>query len=119
MEVKQALKDHRFRNTLPKNLAKEVNDFLNNPGCPCNVPLYRSILKDCKKQLQEYFPGKEIANVEKEIQTLAQNTWSVINCSVDKLEENLRKLPPGRKQLAITRYEDKVTVVVNELDIVY
>jgi hypothetical protein len=119
MEVKQALKDHRFRNALPKGLSTEIDEFLNNPGCPCNVPLYRSILKDCRKQLQEYFPGKEIADVEKEIKTLAQNNWGVINCPVDELEKNLRKLPPGRKQLAVARYEDQVTIIVNELDILY
>jgi hypothetical protein len=29
------------------------------------------------------------------------------------------KLPSGRKQIAVARYENMVTVVVNELDIIY
>jgi len=119
MEVKQALRDARFREALPPALAQEVEVFIKNPGCPCNVPLYRTIIKDCRKQLADYFPGKEIADVEEEMQKLAQNHWSVINCSADELEQILRKLPPGRKQLAVTRYEDQVTVIVNELDIIY
>ena len=35
------------------------------------------------------------------------------------LEKKLRKLPPGRKQLDVSRWEDQVTIVVNELDILY
>ena len=50
---------------------------------------------------------------------MADNQWSVINCSIDDLEKQLRKLGPGRKQLDIARYEDQVTVVINELDIVF
>lgn len=119
MEVKQALQDARFRDSLPSSMSKEVKEFIKNPGCPCNVPLYRKIIRNCQKQLSSYFPGIEIANIDKEIQKLAENTWTVINCSVDELEAKLRKLPPGRKQLAVTRYEDKVTVVVNELGIVF
>jgi hypothetical protein len=46
---------------------------------------------------------------------MAQNTWTVINCNIDELEKRLKALPPGRKQLELARYEDQVTVVVNEL----
>lgn len=119
MDVKQALKDERFRNALEPSFKKEVDEFIKNPGCPCNVPLYRRILKNAKKQLREYFPGDEIADVEKELKQLAKNNWSVINCNVRELESLLKKLPPGRKQLAVTRFEDQVTVIVNELDILY
>jgi chemotaxis methyl-accepting protein methylase len=35
------------------------------------------------------------------------------------LEKKLSKLGPGRKQLDVARWEDQVTVVINELDIVF
>ena len=119
MEVKQALHDDRFRETLPDTLAEQVEKFVNDPGCACNVPLYREILKHCRPQLQEYFPGIEISDEEEEIRKLAENHWTVINCNVQELENKLRKLHPGRKQLAIARHGDQVTVVVNELDIIF
>lgn len=120
MDVKSALKDARFRKNLPPELNDDVVKYLNNPGCPtCGVPLFRKILKHCKQQLRDYFPGQDVVDEEKELAKLAENHWTVINCSVDELEDQLRKLPPGRKQIDVARYEDQVTVVVNEIDILY
>jgi len=119
IDVKAALRDARFREMLPKDLDKEVNEFLSNPTCPCNVPLYRKIITNCKEQLMKYFPNREVADEAKELNALAQNNWSVLNCHIDELEKKLRDLPPGRKQMAITRYQEEVTVVINELDIVF
>ncbi len=34
MEVKQALQDARFRDSLPSLMSKEVKEFIKNPGCP-------------------------------------------------------------------------------------
>lgn len=118
-EVKQALFDERFRKTLPDSLQDEVSKFIKNPGCPCNMPLYRKILKECTPQLQDYFPGKEITNINEEVGQLAKNNWTVINCHISELEGHLKKLPPGRKQLDVARYEEQVTAVVNELDVIY
>ena len=119
LDVKNALKDSRFRLTLPKEMEKDLDEFLNNPGCACHVPLYRKILKECKDQLQKYFPNMEITDQEEELRKLSENTWTVINCHIDELEKKLSKLGPGRKQLDVARWEDQVTVVVNELDIVF
>lgn len=119
LDVKNALKDSRFRLTLPKEMEKDLDEFLNNPGCACHVPLYRKILKECKDQLQRYFPNMEITDQEEELRKLSENTWTVINCHIDELEKKLSKLGPGRKQLDVARFEDQVTVVVNELDIVF
>lgn len=119
LDVKQALKDSRFRDTLPKSLTEDIQKYISNPGCACNTPLYRKVLRECQEQLQVYFPSRTISNVEEEIKKLAENNWSVINCHIDELEEKLRKLPKGRKQLAMTRYEDQVTVIVNELELIY
>lgn len=112
LEIKQSLWDQRFRDLFPEH-KKEIDEFLKNPGCPCNTSLYQGILKH-QDRLAKYFPGKEIvAEVE------VSNNFKVINCTVDELEKELRKLKPGRKQIAIARWENQVTVIVNEADINY
>lgn len=118
-DIKKALKDARFRSSLPKALDKEVEAFLDNPGCSCNIPLYRKVVKECGEQLAKYYPGLKVPDHDEEVSRLAENHWIVINCTVDELEGRLKKLGPGRKQIDVARYEDKVTVVVNDLDLVY
>ena len=76
-------------------------------------------MTEAKAQLQEYFPNRTVANLDEEAKKLAENHWRVINCKADELENELKKLPSGRKQIAVARFEDMVTVVVNELDIIY
>lgn len=119
MEVKQALKDNRFRENLPDEFKDDLVQYLNNPSCSCNLPFYRRILKDAQALLKRFYPGREVLNEEEEIAKLAQNHWMVINCKSNELEDRLKKLPPGRKQLAVARYGDDVTVIVNELDYIY
>jgi hypothetical protein len=116
MDIKQALRDGEFRKSLPAAFEKELLAYLSNPSCPCNIPLYRKILKECKEQLQKFFPDKKILDEIEEIKNLAKNHFSVINCGKDELERKLHALAPGRKQIAIARHEDQVTVIVNELD---
>lgn len=118
-DVKKALKDSRFRLTLPKDMEPQVEEFLKNPGCACHTPLYRKIIKECGEQLSRYFPGMQVPEHDEDIKRLAENRWTVINCSVDDLESRLKQLGPGRKQLDVARWEDQVTVVVNELDILF
>jgi hypothetical protein len=118
-DVKAALLDARFRDRLPQELLPDVQKFLKNPGCACNAPIYRKVLRQCPQQLLEYFPGGECEDPEEEAKQLAPNLWSVINCRADELESRLRALPPGRKQIAVARFEDQVTVVVNELDLMH
>lgn len=119
LDIKQALRDSRFRESLPKSLNEDVQKYLNNPGCACNTPFYRKILKECGDQLKAYYPGRDLSNINDEIKKLAQNNWSVINCHINELEDRMRKLPKGRKQIAMTRYEDQVTVIVNELEFLF
>jgi len=120
LEIKQALlNDGRFRESLP-DLKDEILRFVQNPGCPsCSLPLVRKIINQYPQVVQEYFSGREIINEAEEIKKMAENHWLVINCHVDELEQKLRSLPPGRKQIAITRFEEQITVVVNELDIIF
>jgi hypothetical protein len=119
LEVKQALRDGRFREKLPAELNEDVQKYLQNPGCACNMPIYRRVLRYGAEQLRSYFPGREVPNIDEEDSKLAQNHWLVINCHVNELEGRLTKLPPGRKQIAVTRYEDQVTCIVNELEALY
>lgn len=119
MDVKQALRDSRFRESLPNSFQEDMKKYLQNPGCACNVPIYKKIMTEAKEQLQSYYPSRSVANLDDEAKKLADNNFSVINCHIDELESKLRKLPPGRKQLAVARYENTVTVIVNELEVVY
>lgn len=118
-DIKKALRDDRFRQTLPKEMDKDVHEFLGNPGCACHLPLYRKIMKDCGEQLARYYPGHAVPDVDKDLEIMAENHWTVINCHVDELEKKLNKLGPGRKQLDVARYQDQVTVVINDLDIIF
>lgn len=119
MDIKKALKDSRFRLSLPKEFEKDVDSFLDKPGCGCHVPLYKKILKECKQQLKDYYPSLEVVENTEDLQKLAENNWTVISCHIDDLESKLNALPPGRKQMDIARYEDQVTVVVNDLEIIF
>jgi hypothetical protein len=119
MDVKQALRDSRFREGLPSSFNEEIKKYQQNPGCACNVPLYKKIMTEAKDLLQSYYPNKSVVSLEEDAKRLADNNFSVINCHIDELEDRLKKLSLGRKQIAICRYEDQVTAIINELDFLY
>lgn len=129
LDVKTALKDENFRKTLPESLNEDVQKFLGNPNCSCNLKIYQKLMAEAKDQLANYFPDKFVPTAEQmapnnalaqpDVRKLAQNRFSVINCTVFDLEEKMQKLPPGRKQITITRWEDQVTVLINELELVF
>ena len=160
--IKTAMKDPSFLATLPPSLTPEVQKFMANPGCGCNMAVYQKILKEAPLQIQAYFPTKSVAEGTKEVdkimanqpqiqypdqqqgmmpnaamQGLPQhpnpqmqnqpsqqpmiqipepiNNFHVINCSIGEVEERLKRLPNGHKQIAVARYEDQVTIIVNIL----
>ncbi len=76
-------------------------------------------MKEYRPYLEKYFPDAEIVDESKEIERLAKNQWLVINCKIYQLEEQLKMLPPGRKQIEMARYQDEVTVIIDQLDVVY
>lgn len=115
LDVKNALKDGRFRDSLPASFKDDVAKFLDNPGCFCNVKLYRRLMREAGKQLYEYFPGKDIPDEAEEVKQLANNNWNVINCHIDELDIQLHKFSKGRKQVALARHEDQVTAIINDL----
>lgn len=121
-DVKQALLDERFREKLPDDLKDKVRDFLKNPNCVCNHPIYLEVLRKARKQLLEYFPTKDEPSqmeIENQMEKLSRNDWEVINCTIYELESRLKKLKPGRKQIEMARFQDQVTVIVNHLEEVY
>lgn len=116
MNVKEALRDSRFRESLPKSFSKGLEEYLKNPGCACNLNFYKKIINEAQTELSNYFPGREI---QPEKIKIPENNFVVINCHVNELEQRLNKLfPNGRKQMAVTRWEDQVTAVVNDLDLI-
>lgn len=116
LDIKTALRDKKFREKLPESVLPDVQKFLNNPNCTCNFPIYEKIMREARSALEDYFPDKNYKPLDEKLDKLARNSWSVINCSIGELEGKLKGLRPGRKQIAITRYEDQVTVVINELE---
>ena len=119
LDIKTAMKDETFRSKLPESLNPEVQKFINNPSCSCNVPLYKKIIKEAKDQVLEYVPGKTVMSQEEEAEQLAKNNWRVVSCSIGDLEKEMKKLPAGRKQISMSRFEDQVTVIINELDHIF
>ena len=110
-DIRQAIKsDARFRDLFPE-LASEIKDFLYNPSCPCHDPLVDKIMK-ATDRLHLYFPNKQVL-----IQTpsKSEELWTIINTNINELDEKLRRLPVGRKQISVARFEDQVTVIVNML----
>lgn len=119
LEVKQAvLNDQRFRNLFPE-LKDTIRKIIEDPSCACNIKLLDKFFK-YKKRLGEYFSNRAIKTPEEEKRELEQNHWSVFNCKADELEKMLNKMHKiGRKQIAVARYEDEVTVIVNDLGVIF
>ena len=119
LNIKHAiLTDGRFRDLFPE-LKKEIAEVLNNPSCACNVPIYDMFFK-YNERLGKYFSGHEIKSPQEEAIEDNQNHWNVINCNVEELEEAMNKLHKvGRVQIAVARYQDELTVIVNDTGIVF
>ena len=118
LDVRQALFDDRFQKLFPE-LEQEIKEFIKKPSCACNRSLYDKLF-DYPDRLQQYIPGRQLdSHPKKQAEQNSHNNWKVISCHIDELEGKLRKLPPGRKEYAMARYQDQVTVIINELNIVW
>lgn len=114
LDIKQAFFDERFRKLFPE-LKIEIDKAVDQPSCPCNRPIYAKVL-EYPDRLKQYWPNAEFSKVEEEV---SKNIYTVINCHIKELETALRRLPPGRKEVAVARFEDQVTVIINDLGIAY
>lgn len=119
LEVKHAiLSDGRFRELFPE-LKDEIAKVISNPSCACNVPHYDKFFY-YKDRLAKYFSGREVVSPKEEVEEANQNHWTVTNCSINELEDMLNKMHKlGRVQVAVARYQDQVTVVVNDMGIMF
>lgn len=120
LDIKQAiLTDHRFRELFPE-LNEDIAKVIQNPSCGCNIPIYDSFFK-YKDRLKKYFSLLEVKeDSERPNKNFdSQNRWNIINCKASELEDVLNKLHKiGRVQIAVARYEDEVTVVVNDSGVI-
>lgn len=110
VDIKQALKDERFRELFPEYKV-DIDKFLEKPNCGCTGIIYKQVMQH-PDRLKTYFPNKEVDTTisAPKIQT----NIKVINCHVDELEEHLKKNKTRYKQIAIGRWQDQVTVVIEE-----
>jgi hypothetical protein len=117
-DIKVALKDKRFRDSLPSCLKEDLIKWQKNPGCGCNIPFYKKIILEASDTINNYYPDKTIDSNSLKLEDGFKivNNFLVINCSIHELEKKLKSLDPGSKQMAVARYEDQVTVVINNLD---
>jgi len=96
-DIKLALKDETFRNSLPESLQPDVQKFLQNPNCSCNMKIYQRVLQEAEQQVVNYFPDKKYLSPQQVMETAMQNTWTVLNCNINELEENLKKVKTRQK----------------------
>lgn len=106
-EIKRELWKKAFRDLFPE-WKDQIGKFLANPGCECNRPLLISILES-KDRLESYF--KRPIKVAMSLPPRGGQV-RVINTDIHRLEEELRNLPPGMKYIALARYQDQITAVV-------
>lgn len=112
-ELRKALWKAEFRALFPE-LKDGIHQFLSNPNCKCNAPLFNSLLQ-ARDRLEQYF-GPEIEVVEQPVTEEEVRTRTfVINTSIDLLEKELRRLPVGPKHISLARFEDQITAVVQLL----
>lgn len=65
---------------------------------------------------QNFIPNQTIPVNDTRPMPTSHN-FHVINCSIGEVEERLKKLPLGLKQIAMARYEDQVTIIVNVMEL--
>lgn len=121
--IKKSLYDSEFRELLINNndsYSKLIDQWINNPNCQCNNELYTKIFENINILRQYYGENIYISNINKfdniqinnEDETI--NYWTVFNGSIHEIEDFLNNLGNGIKQIAIARYKDEVTIIVNE-----
>lgn len=93
---------------------EEFKRFFNNPGCACNGVLYRAIASDVEFLKQWFAQDIELDPILTDI-TAQKQEWTVINTTIDKLEEILNGLTLGPKTFAVARHQDQVTVIIRDL----
>lgn len=114
-QVKAAFGRKTFRDQFP-DLADKMLEAASKPGCSsCSAPVLAELAKR-EDKLKEYFGDVEFDIVVPiSAEEMPRAGLTVINCHIDQLEERLNRLPAGPKQIACARFEDQITVIINDL----
>ncbi len=116
-DIKQALWDERFRELFPE-FKEQILTYMKDPGCgTCRHGLINTLM-GFKDRLRKYFPTKEVITPQEEKEQIKhiKNSWKVINCNVHNLAEKLKEIPRGKRLIAASRFRDKMTLVLNDVD---
>jgi hypothetical protein len=89
-DIKTAMRDPSFIATLPPSLTPEVQKFMSNPGCGCNMSVYQKILKEAPAQIQAYFPTKSVAEGAAEVDRIMANQPQIQNMQQQQLCLNIQ-----------------------------
>lgn len=116
-QVKAALKDRKFREMLPLSLEQELNSFLKDPGCTCNIKFIKKIIKNHKKELLKYYPNSKIENDEKELLSSVEYKWKVLNSNIYDISNDINKIRNHVVSIKSSRYEDKLTLILKKSNI--
>ena len=112
LDLKQAIWDSRFRDLFPE-MKDQFERYLKDPGCACNVGFLKGLMREGER-LKQYFPTKEMVTTEEEVDGAA-NDYVVINCPVEQLQDRLRTYPKTKRMVAAARWQNRVTVVLNDV----
>lgn len=114
MDVKAAVWSQKFRDLFPEYKVA-LERYLKDPGCACNLGLIKDLMR-MKDRMQQYFPDKECKTPDEEESEL-KNEWMVINCNISELEQRIKKLPSNKRIVAASRFKDRITAIVNDVEI--
>lgn len=103
-DLKSALFDEKFQHLFPE-FKEQIKLFLKDSNCSCNIGLLKQLLK-YKERIKQYFPNKQI---------IQKDSWKVINCNIYDLDQKLKELPKGKKMMAISRFREEITIVLNDI----
>lgn len=59
-DLKKALHDRTFVESLPEVLKEGHERYMKAPGCNCHLPFFKRVLEDARKELKEYFAANGI-----------------------------------------------------------
>lgn len=113
----------QFRDLFP-DMAEKFSEYFKNPSCPCNYGLVQHVVSD-GTALERWF--KRPVMLDDNLRAMSeklmmrhgpggQREFWVLNTTTDKLQSELDSLPPGPKTFAIARWQDQVTVVIQDLE---
>ena len=106
-DIRQAIWDKRFQELFPE-YQERIQQFIKDPGCACHTPFLHTFFQH-KDRLKKYFPTKNIVLPE------IRNDWSVLNCHIEEADKNLKSYPKTKRMIAAARWQNQLTVILNDI----